>query len=82
MHTREDLDERRLARAVAADERVDLATPHVERDAVQRLGSQKGLRDSRHAQDGLTAVLRVLPVLGVRGRDFYPFCAVFHSFVY
>ena len=42
----EDLDERALAGAVLADERVDLAGPQLERDVVERLGRAEPLRDA------------------------------------
>nr|BFF10491.1 hypothetical protein GCM10025699_17940 [Microbacterium flavescens] len=49
MHARENLDERRLARAVLAEDAVDLAGEDLEIDAAQRVDSREGLR---HALDG------------------------------
>ena len=43
VHAREDLDERALARAVLADQRVDLARAEVERHVGQRLGRRERL---------------------------------------
>ena len=48
MHAREHLDERRLARAVLAEDAVHLAGQHLEVDAAQRLNAGEGLR---HASD-------------------------------
>ena len=39
----DDLDQRRLAGAVLAHQRVDLAGPEVERDVVERLDAGEGL---------------------------------------
>ena len=45
MDAGEDLDQRALARAVLADEGVDLARDEVERDVVERLGRRESLGD-------------------------------------
>ena len=42
----QDLDERALAGAVLADQRVDLTGPELERDVVERLGRAEPLRDA------------------------------------
>ena len=40
------LDQRRLARAVLANQRIDLAGPHLERNVVEREYAWKGLRQA------------------------------------
>ena len=49
---REQLDQRRLARAVLAHERVDLAGRDVERDVVEGPGAGEGLREVRTCSTG------------------------------
>ena len=48
----EDLDERRLAGAVLADERVGLAGVEIDRDVVERVDRAEGLRRVLERQDG------------------------------
>jgi hypothetical protein len=48
--SRQHLDQRRLAGAVFAEQRVDLALAHVEIDAIERLQSEKALADGSGAQ--------------------------------
>src|SRR4029077_21057857 len=48
---RQDLDQRRLARPVGADERVDLAAPDVEADSVDRARAGSRLPDALDAED-------------------------------
>ena len=45
----EDLEERRLAGAVLAEQRMDLARQHLEVDIVERLHAGKALADPGHA---------------------------------
>ena len=45
-HPGQDLDQGRLARAVAAEQRVDLSASDVEADVVEGLGHPVGLRNS------------------------------------
>ena len=47
----EDLDQRRLARAVLADQRRHFARPQCETDIVQRAHAGKALGNARHRQD-------------------------------
>ena len=51
--TGQDLDQRRLARPVLADQRVDGARQHGDADIVQRHRPRKVLRHAVHAQRGL-----------------------------
>src|SRR5260370_9239757 len=46
MYASEDFDERALARAILADQRVRLSRAELERDAVERLGRAEALRDA------------------------------------
>ena len=48
----EDLEQRRLARAILADEPHDLAAVDVEADVIQRLHARKGLGDAADLEDG------------------------------
>ena len=52
-HAGNRLDDRRLAGAVVAGERDDLAGMDVERHAIQRLHGAEGLRDVADREDGL-----------------------------
>ena len=49
----EDVHERRLARAVLAEQRVHLAAAHVERDVVVRDDARELLADAPHLEDEL-----------------------------
>ena len=60
----DDLDQRRLAGAVLAHQRMDLAGPEVERDLVERLDAGKRLADRLHLELHGQAV----PVLTARQR--------------
>ena len=51
MEARENLDERRFARAVLAEKPVDFARQDVERRAVQRPGAAKSLADVGEAEN-------------------------------
>src|SRR5580693_7903645 len=53
MDSREDLDERRLARAVVAHQRHDFAGAHVEIDVGQRRDRAKALGDAAETENGL-----------------------------
>jgi hypothetical protein len=46
-----DIDQRRLPRAVGADQPEDLALPHVEIDATQRLQAAEALAHAAHLED-------------------------------
>jgi autonomous glycyl radical cofactor GrcA len=48
---REDLEQRRLARAVFAEQRVNLGGTHFEMDVLERLHAGKTLADARHPED-------------------------------
>jgi hypothetical protein len=50
VHAGEDLHQRRLAGAVLADERVDLAGAQVEVDAVQDVDAEEALADAAHLE--------------------------------
>src|SRR5207248_3535687 len=50
---RQHLDERRLAAAVLADQRVNLAGRDVEVDAVQGLGAREALAEAADREDGV-----------------------------
>ena len=54
MHAGEDLDQRRFARAVVADQRHDLAGMNVEVDVGQRRDGAEILGDAAQAKHGLT----------------------------
>ena len=51
----EDLEQRRLAGAVLAEQPVDRARLELEVDAVERDGAREPLRDRGHAEDGGSA---------------------------
>ena len=50
LRARQDLDERRLARPVLADEREDLSRPHVQADVIERTHAGKRLGDVTHLE--------------------------------
>ena len=60
----DDRDQRRLARAVGAEQRQDLAAPHLQVDRLERLHRRRlaprriGLGDPRDAQDGIVHAVR------------------------
>ena len=54
MHAGEDVHQRRLAGAVLAEERVDLAGLQVEVDAAQRLDAAEALLDAAHLEERLS----------------------------
>ena len=64
VHAREDVHQRRLAGAVLAEQRVDLAGLQVEIDAAQRLDAAEALGDAR-ASSGAAGHLRGLPAVSV-----------------
>jgi hypothetical protein len=51
MHAGQDLDQCRFAGPVLAEQRVNLAAPDEEIDAVERLHADKGLGDAAHFDD-------------------------------
>ena len=63
----QDLHQRRLAGAVLADQRVDLALPDREIDVAQRLHGAEGFADTAHFEQGRHSVS---PNMMSSGRDF------------
>ena len=52
MHAGDDLDQRRFAGAVLAEQRMDLARAHVEVDVLERSDAGERLGDAGHGDDG------------------------------
>ena len=53
MSARKNLEQRRLARAVFAEQRVNFGGTHFEMDVLERPHAGKALADARHPEDGL-----------------------------
>ncbi len=79
---RQHLHQRRLAGAVLADDRVDLAGLHLDRHVVQRLDAGELLADGAHLEDVRVSRHRTLPAgWGARGGTSSPFSSMLDVFV-
>ena len=65
--TAENVDQRRLARAVRSQETDDLASTHIERDIVQSLNPAEALRDAAHRKGQALPSIRCLPIYAAYG---------------